>query len=196
MNGKRAVKKAIESHRKAVDELLEKNTGTIIAIAEMIVKSLRRGGCVYTCGNGGSAADAQHIAAELVCRFEKERRGLAAAALTTDSSILTAVSNDYGYERVFARQVEALVKKGDVFWGISTSGTSANVLKAAAAARQKGASIVAFTGKPRSKLEKSADICLCANSNSTAISQEIHQIAYHIICRLVEEGIGGNNKAR
>jgi D-sedoheptulose 7-phosphate isomerase len=112
---------------------------------------------------------------------------LAAVALSTDTSIITSIANDYAYEDVFARQVEALVKKGDILWAFSTSGTSANVIAAAKLARKKGASVLAFTGKANSKLEQIADICLCANDESTARSQEIHQLAYHIICELVEQ---------
>jgi D-sedoheptulose 7-phosphate isomerase len=122
-----------------------------------------------------------------VGRFERERKPLPAVALTTDTSIVTSISNDYGYENVFAKQVEALVKKGDVLWAISTSGTSANVIAAAKLAKKKGAKVLAFTGSNDSKLEKVSDICLCANSKSTARSQEIHQLGFHIICGLVED---------
>jgi len=117
----------------------------------------------------------------------RERKGLAAIALTTDTSVMTSISNDYGYENVFARQLEALVKKGDILWAISTSGSSANVVAAAEMAKKKGACVLAFTGQAQSKLERIADICFCAADKSTARSQEIHQIAYHIICELVEQ---------
>ena len=160
---------------------------TIINIVEEITKCLQNGGCVYICGNGGSAADAQHIAGELVGSFEKDRKGLAAVALTTDSSVLTSVSNDYGYENLFYKQVEALVKEGDILWAISTSGSSANIVAAAELTKTKGATLLSFTGKANSKLEEMADICLCSRSNSTARSQEIHQLAYHAICCLVEQ---------
>lgn len=142
---------------------------------------------VYICGNGGSAADAQHIAGELIGRFKRQRKALAVVALTTDTSVLTALANDYAYDNVFARQVEALVEKGDILWALSTSGTSANVIKASKLAKKKGAFILAFTGRAESRLERLADICLCAESDSTARSQEIHQLAYHIICDLVEQ---------
>jgi D-sedoheptulose 7-phosphate isomerase len=149
---------------------------------------------VYICGNGGSAADAQHIASELVNRFESNRRALAAMALTTDSSVITSIANDDSYEGIFARQAEALVRKGDVFWALSTSGSSANVLAAARVARQKGAKVIAFTGRKNSLLEGLADVCFCADSKSAARSQEIHQLAYHIICKLVESRFTGNDK--
>jgi D-sedoheptulose 7-phosphate isomerase len=181
------VKAAIDIHKKMIAEFESGGTGTIAAAAEAIIKSLKEGGVVYICGNGGSAADAQHIAGEIVGRFARERKGLAAIALTTDTSVMTSISNDYGYENVFARQLEALVKKGDVLWGISTSGSSANVVAAAEMAKKKGACVLAFTGRPESKLERVADICFCAADKSTARSQEIHQIAYHIICELVEQ---------
>lgn len=181
------VKAAIETHKKMIAELESAGTGTITAAAEAIIKSLKQGGVVYICGNGGSAADAQHIAAELVGRFARERRALPAIALTTDTSVLTSISNDYGYENVFARQVEALLKKEDILWAISTSGSSPNVVAAAELAKKKDACVLAFTGQPESKLEPIADICFCAADKSTARSQEIHQIAYHIICDIVEQ---------
>jgi len=182
---KKQIIEAIETHKKMTAELEASGIETIAAAAEAITKALKQGGCVYLCGNGGSAADAQHIAGELVGRFKRERKALAAVALSTDTSILTSIANDYSYENVFARQVEALVKEGDILWAISTSGAAANVIAAAKLAKEKNATILAFTGKTNSKLEQIADICFCADS-STARSQEIHQLAYHIICDLVE----------
>jgi len=184
---KKQILEAIETHRSLIDELEVSGIETIAAAADAIKKTLKQGGRVYICGNGGSAADAQHIASELVGRFERERKALPAIALTTDTSILTSISNDYGYEDVFVRQVEALVKEGDILWGISTSGTSANVIKAVELAKEKGACVLAFTGRADSKLQQIADICFCADNKSTARSQEIHQLAYHIICKLVEQ---------
>ncbi len=176
----------IETHQRMVAELRTSGIEKLAAAAEAIIKSLKQNGRVYLCGNGGSAADAQHIAGELVGRFEHERRGLPAVALTTDTSVITSISNDYGFESVFSKQVEALVREGDIFWALSTSGTSANVVEAAQLAKEKGACVVAFTGKPKSKLEQIADICFCAEG-SAARSQEIHQLGYHIICKLVEQ---------
>lgn len=184
---KKHITEVIETHKKMTAELEAEGIEAITAAAEAIIESLKQGGTVYTCGNGGSAADAQHIAGELVGRFRRERKALAAAALSTDTSILTSIANDYAYENVFARQVEALVKEGDILWAISTSGTSANVIAAAESAKKKGACILAFTGRANSKLEQLADICFCADSKSTARSQETHQLAYHIICDLVEQ---------
>ncbi len=183
---KKKITEAIETHKKMIAELEASGIETITAAAEAIIRSLQQDGRIYICGNGGSAADAQHIASELVGRFERERKGLAAVALTTDTSVITSISNDYGYENVFAKQVEALVREGDILWVISTSGASANVIAAAELAKKKGAYVLAFTGRGNSKLKQIADICFCANSESTPRSQEIHQVAYHIICGLVE----------
>ena len=185
-NIKEQIETIIQTHKKMVAEFEADGLETIAAAADTITKVLKQGGRVYVCGNGGSAADAQHIAGELVGRFERERKGLPAIALTTDTSVITSISNDYGFENVFAKQVEALVKEGDILWAISTSGASANVIAAAELAKKKGACVLAFTGKSNSKLEQIADICVCANEKSTARSQEIHQLAYHIICGLVE----------
>ncbi len=177
----------IEAHKKLVAELQKSGVETLAAAAEAITKAIKQNGTVYICGNGGSAADAQHIAAEFVGRFERERRPLPAVALTTDTSLITSIANDYDFEHVFIKQVEALVREGDILWAISTSGTSPNIIAAAESAKKRGALVLAFTGSSNSKLEQIADICFCANSESTARSQEIHQIAYHIICDLVEQ---------
>ncbi|MHC4115397.1 MAG: D-sedoheptulose-7-phosphate isomerase [Planctomycetota bacterium] len=186
-NVKKEIQSAIRTHRDMLDELESGGIETIVEAAEMITDSLRRGGCVYICGNGGSAADAQHIAGELTGRFRRDRTALSAVALSTNTSVITSIANDYGYENVFARQVEALVKKGDILWAISTSGSSANVILAAESAKSKGARLLALTGRAGSKLEKLADICLCADAETTFQSQQIHQVAYHIICGLVEK---------
>ncbi|MHC4184546.1 MAG: D-sedoheptulose-7-phosphate isomerase [Planctomycetota bacterium] len=177
----------IHTHNRMIAELQSAGTDTIVAAAAAITKALMQDGTVYICGNGGSAADAQHIAGELVGRFDCERKGLPAVALTTDTSVITSISNDYGYENIFTRQVEALVREGDILWAISTSGASENIVAAARLAKKKGACVLAFTGRKNSSLEQAADICFCAHSESTARSQEIHQIAYHIICDLVEQ---------
>jgi len=185
----------IETHKKMTAELQESGIETVVSIAQAITTALKQNGTVYLCGNGGSAADAQHIAGELVGRFRRERKALAAVALSTDTSIITSIANDYAYENVFARQVEALVREGDILWAFSTSGTSASVIAAAQSAKKKGAYVIAFTGTNNSKLEQIADICFCADAESTARSQEIHQLAYHIICDLVEQSFV-NSKAR
>jgi len=186
-NQKKQVFEIIRTHRKMVTELEESGLETISGIAGAITKVLKKGATVYICGNGGSAADAQHIAAELVNRFESNRKALPAVALTTDSSVITSIANDDCYENIFARQAEALVRKGDIFWAISTSGSSPNVLAGVKVAKRKGAMVVVFTGRKNSRIERLADICFCAGNESAARSQEIHQLAYHIICKIVEQ---------
>lgn len=154
--------------------------------ADKIIAALRRGGKVMVFGNGGSASDAQHVAAELVGRFERERQGLAAMALTSDPSVLTSISNDYGFERVFARQVEALGRRGDVALAISTSGTSANVVAALAAAREAGVETIALTGRDGGAVGRSVDVHVNVPSTSTPRIQEVHRTLLHALCDLVE----------
>ncbi|MDF2940364.1 MAG: Phosphoheptose isomerase [Gammaproteobacteria bacterium] len=152
-----------------------------------IVGSLRQQGKVLLAGNGGSAADAQHIAGEFVSRFYYDRPGLPAFALTVDSSVMTAIGNDYGYEYLFARQVEACGLNGDVFIGISTSGNSPNILSALQAAKQKGMFTIGFSGESGGKMKELCDICLCMPSKVTPKIQEGHICVGHIICALVEK---------
>ena len=185
-NTKQLITETIETHKTMVDILQTNDIETIAAIADLIINALKQNGTIYICGNGGSAADAQHIAGELVGRFCRERKALAAVALTTDTSILTSIANDYTFERVFERQVEALVKEDDILWALSTSGSSENIIAAVKLAKEKGAGVIVFTGRANSKLENISDLCFCADSNSTARSQEIHQLVYHIICDIVE----------
>lgn len=150
-----------------------------------MVECLRAGGKVMACGNGGSAADAQHFAAELIGRFERERQELAAIALTTDTSILTAIGNDYGYDDIFSKQVRGLGKKGDILLGISTSGNSKNVVKAIEAAKKMGIKIIALTGNGGGKIAhllEPDDIHLCAPSTRTARIQETHLVLLHALC--------------
>jgi D-sedoheptulose 7-phosphate isomerase len=161
--------------------------------ASLIVETLNAGGKVLLAGNGGSAADAQHIAAEFVSRFHYDRPGLAAIALTTDTSILTAIGNDYGYERLFARQVQALGRRGDVFIGISTSGNSGNVLEALQVARSMGLITVGFAGETGGKMVELCDLILRMPSKETPKIQEGHIAIGHIICGLVEATIFPKN---
>ena len=156
----------------------------------LIAKSMAAGGKWLLCGNGGSAADAQHLAAEMVGRLYKlERRGLPAIALTTDSSALTCVGNDYGYDEVFARQVEALARRGDVVLGISTSGNSPNVLKAMALAKKMGCITIGLSGKDGGKLAKACEICLSVPASQTSHVQESHIAIGHLLCFLVERSL-------
>lgn len=155
------------------------------------VQALRKGGKILLCGNGGSAADAQHIAAELSGRFQRERPALFAEALTVNTSSLTAISNDYGFEYVFSRQIEAMGKKNDVLWALSTSGKSANVLNALKQARQNKMTCVGLTGATASGMGDLCDILLRVPANNTARIQEAHILIGHLVCELLEEELFG-----
>jgi D-sedoheptulose 7-phosphate isomerase len=161
----------------------------IAGVAQACVSALRRGNKILFAGNGGSAADAQHLAGELVSRFNYDRPGLAAFALTTDTSVLTAIGNDYGYERVFARQVEAVGVAGDVFIGISTSGRSPNIVAALQVARAKGLVTVGLTGRGGGLMPELCDHCLRTPSDQTPRIQEGHITMGHTICWLIERAI-------
>jgi D-sedoheptulose 7-phosphate isomerase len=167
----------------------------IVAIAGRIAACLKNGGKVLLAGNGGSASDAQHIAAELVGRFTNDRAPLAAIALTTDTSALTAISNDYGFEHVFERQVRALGRSGDVFIGLSTSGRSPNIVAALKAARELGLTTVGFTRDAQTPMHALCDLVLAVPSDETALIQQIHITAAHAICHLVEHELFGAGRA-
>jgi D-sedoheptulose 7-phosphate isomerase len=175
--------------------VLEKACGSrefatsLVAIAETIAASLKRGGRLYLAGNGGSAGDAQHIAGEFLSRLNYDRAPLPAIALTTDSSVLTAIGNDYGFESVFERQVRGLARKGDVFVAISTSGRSPNILRALQAARAMGVTTVGFGGRTGGAMVEYCDLVLHAPSDSTPLIQQIHITAAHAICGLVEQDL-------
>ena len=171
---------------------LKKQVKTIEKIADIIFNTIQNDGTVFLFGNGGSAADAQHIAAELVGKFQKKRKGLSAVALTTNTSILTSIGNDFGYDFVFERQVESLVKSTDVVIGISTSGNSENVLRGIQLAKKIGAETISLTGSKPNKLEKISNITLKVPSNSTQRIQEAHILIGHIICEIVENKLGKN----
>ena len=177
----------IEEHQRAVSQLSEAHLQAIQAVADAIVRSVRAGGKILLAGNGGSAADAQHVAGEFIGRFLYDRRPLPAIALSTDTSVLTCVGNDYGYDDVFLRQVQALAGPHDVFWGFSTSGRSANVISAAKAAKTQGATVVAFTGRNAGPLGELAAVCFEAPADRTNRIQELHALGYHIVCQLMEE---------
>lgn len=155
----------------------------------LLVERLSSGACVFAFGNGGSAAQAQHIASELVGRFQRDRQPLAAIALTTDTSALTSVGNDYGFEEIFARQIRALGRPGDVALAISTSGDSPNVLRALDAAREKHLRTIGFTGRGGGKMRDRVDLCLCVPSDSTPRIQEAHLVISHILCCLIETSV-------
>ncbi len=183
------IKKIINDSIEVKKKMLDANTGDIAAVAESIISAYRNGRQVVLFGNGGSAADAQHFAAELVVRFEKNRRALRAFALTVDTSALTAIMNDFGADKVFSRQVEACVSEGDVVIAITTSGNSPNVIEAVKQAKQQKALVAGFTGEKGGKLKGLADRCICIPSDVTARIQEGHVTAIHAICGLVEAGI-------
>ena len=167
-------------------ETLKKNLPCIISAAELIIGAFKSGHKLFFCGNGGSAADSQHIAAEFVGRFQKERKAWPAIALTTDSSALTALGNDYTFDIVFSRPLQALGQKGDVLIAISTSGNSKNVLEAVRQAKLMGISTIAVTGAKGGQLAGLCDIAIIAASSKTARIQESHLVIFHSICELVE----------
>lgn len=172
--------------RIAVSESMSED---IIKAVELCLNSIREGGKILLMGNGGSAADAQHIAGELVGRFLKERRAIAAISLSTDTTILTAIGNDYGYEKIFVRQIEALAKKGDIAFGISTSGNSKNICLGLKLAKEMGLKTIGLTGCGGGAMKDLCDLPLVVPSNSTPRVQEIHIAIGHIICEEIEKGI-------
>jgi len=182
------IAREIQESIRAKQALLDACVPTIGQIVEAMIGALRTGGTIYLMGCGGSAADAQHIAGELIGRFKMERPGLACVALTTDTSVLTSIGNDYGFDQVFVRQVEGLVKSRDVVVGISTSGNTEAVLSALQVAKDKGARTVGLTGQSGGALKELADICLCVPSSDTPRIQECHITVGHILCGLVERG--------
>ncbi len=166
--------------------LTKKNAALVVQSAEAIVEAFKAGGKLLVAGNGGSAADAQHLAAEFVNRFEIERPPLPALALTTDSSNITSIGNDYSFDQIFSKQVRALGKENDVFLAISTSGNSPNITKAVEVARSMGIKVIALTGKGGGELAKKADILLNVDAKVTARIQEVHITVCHILCELVD----------
>lgn len=181
------IKQVIEEHMRTIEKMQETCLTDIQKFAAACKEALATGNKILLLGNGGSAADCQHMAAEIVGRFEKERRGLPAIALTTDTSILTAVANDYGFDQVFSRQVEALAVPGDVVIGISTSGNSLSVVNALTVARDRGAITCGLTGQNGGKMNGVCDICVRIPSAKTARIQEGHSLTIHIICQLIDE---------
>ena len=169
------------------EQLLHNNIGEIIEIAEIVIDSLKKNGKLILFGNGGSASDSQHIAAELIGRFKKDRNALAAIALTTNTAIITSLANDYGYDIIFAKQIEALGQKNDVVLAISTSGKAKNVIAGVKQAKKMGLKTIALTGGDGGEIAKLADVTLLVPSNITARIQEAHITIGHIICELIEQ---------
>lgn len=182
------ISSAIKKHQAAAAALAA-DTKPLRDIAQALARTVLAGGKILICGNGGSAADSQHIAGELVGRFKKERRAIAAVALTTDTSILTCLGNDYGFDFVFERQVEALGRQGDVLIAISTSGSSPNVLNAAIKARETGLTVIGFFGRAGGPILKHCDLAFLAPETDTPRVQEMHMLAAHMICELVEDAV-------
>ena len=180
------IKAKIEESIEVGEDLHKSQAENIEKAARVIISALRLGGKLLIFGNGGSAADSQHIAAELVGRFKKERRALAAIALTTDTSILTALGNDYGYDTIFARQVEALGREGDVAMGLSTSGNSKNVIEALKKARSAGVKTIGLTGTGGGAMKDLCDVLIAVDSKNTPRIQEAHTLISHILCELIE----------
>jgi D-sedoheptulose 7-phosphate isomerase len=180
------IARSLIEHTEVFETLRSSGEENISACADVIFQTFQAGKKVLICGNGGSAADAQHIATELVCRYESERKGLPAIALTTDTSALTAITNDYDFQRVFARQIEALAAEGDLLIAISTSGTSPNIIAAVMAARNIGCKVLGMTGAKGKKLASLCDACLMIPSTRTARIQEAHITVAHIWCEIIE----------
>jgi D-sedoheptulose 7-phosphate isomerase len=192
-NSNGIVEGSLNQHSEVFAALLDGSIDEIYKCGRILVETIQKGGKVLICGNGGSAADAQHIAAELVGRYESERRALPAIALTTDTSALTALANDYDFERIFSRQVEALAKPGDCLIAISTSGESKNVLSAVMSARSLDCKVIGMTGSKGKKLASLSDACLMIPSDRTARIQECHITVAHIWCEMVEQDLVNNN---
>jgi D-sedoheptulose 7-phosphate isomerase len=180
------IKKELQSHKETIEKTISIMTPTIEEACKLMIKTLKNGNKVLLCGNGGSASDAQHIAAELTGRYKRERRGLPAIALTTDTSALTAIANDYGYEKVFSRQVEALANEGDLLMGISTSGNSDNVIEALRRASELGCQTLGLSGHDGGKMNTVCDLNIIIPSDNTARIQEMHILIGHILCQAVD----------
>lgn len=181
----------LQDHQALFQKIERDLTQSIVGLAERLIETFNIGNKLLIMGNGGSAADAQHFAGEIVSRFRMERPGLPAIALSTDTSVITAIGNDYGFDRIFSRQVEALAAPGDAVIGISTSGNSPNVFKALEVARQAGCSTIGLLGKDGGSIKEVCDIPLIIPSNDTPRVQEGHIAVIHILCDLIEQGLFG-----
>ncbi len=189
---KNLLKLAFDEHKSVIKETFLNTEENIKKAADMIAKSLLSEGSIFWCGNGGSAADSQHMAAEFVGRFKKDRKPLRSIALTTDTSVLTCISNDYSYDKIFSRQLNALGRKGDVLIAISTSGKSENIRMALIQARKMGLKTIGLLGKKGGKCKNYVDVPIIIPSNSTARIQEAHILIEHLLCELVEIRLGLN----
>ena len=186
---KERIVRIFDEHARLQKEFLKHNTEMLARVAEVLIQAFRKGRTAYFFGNGGSAADAQHLAAEFVNRFRLDRRALPALALNVDTSVLTSIANDFGYDRVFARQIEAFGRADDVAVGLSTSGASPNVIAGIRLARQQGLVTVGFSGGDGGALLRETDHCIVVPSKTTARVQEMHILAGHAICDIVEQDL-------
>ena len=184
---KNIIEKEFLGHLKTIQKVIESMSEPLEKASKLAINTLKNGNKILIFGNGGSAADAQHIAAELTGRYKTERRGLPCIALTTDTSALTAIGNDYGYDRVFDRQVESLAQKGDLVIGISTSGNSKNIVNAFKVAKELDCKIIGFTGRDGGEMNSFCDVNLIVPSNDTPRIQEMHILFGHIICQLIDD---------
>lgn len=180
---------AVREHTQLAQRIEREFGDRVATLGRVLVDAAKRDATIFWCGNGGSAADSQHLAAELIGRFQRERRAVASTALTTDTSILTAIGNDYSFDEIFSRQVEGMIRRGDVLIGISTSGNSQNVILAMRKAKEKGASTIGLLGRDGGKLVAECDHSLVVPSTDTARIQEMHILIGHILCDLVEREI-------
>ncbi len=183
---KEMIQAEFEAHRQTIEATIKILIPVVEQASHMLIDTLKNGNKILLCGNGGSAADAQHIAAELTGRYKTERGGLPGIALTTDTSALTAIGNDYGYDKIFQRQFEALARQGDLLIGISTSGNSANVLSALSTAKKMGCKTIGFSGKDGGAMNEVCDLNIVVPSNDTPRIQEMHILIGHTLCQAVD----------
>ena len=183
---KNIINKYLENNKKTIDILINAEKKEIISSARLIINTINANKKILICGNGGSASDAQHFAAELIGRFKKERQSFPAISLNTDTSAITAIGNDYDFSKIFSRQIEGIGNKGDLLFAISTSGKSKNIVEATAVAKKKNLKVISLTGSNKSKLENYSNICIKAPSNITSHIQELHIIIIHLLCTLIE----------
>ena len=184
---KKIISKNFNELKELINNFSEDQFNTIIEIALLVVETINSGGCIFWCGNGGSASDSQHLSAELMGRFKKNRKPFKSIALTADSSLITCISNDYGYENLFSRQIDALANEGDLLIVLSTSGNSLNIKNVLSKAINKNIKSISFLGKGGGLIKEIADYSLIINSEETARIQEMHSLIGHIICEIVEE---------
>lgn len=191
---KSIIEEAFRRHLAVAEGTLREVLPVAQKAADMLLEVVKKGGKILVCGNGGSAADAQHFAGEWVCRYKDDRKPLAAIALTVDTSALTAIGNDYGFENVFSRQVEALGNAGDAFVAFTTSGKSPNILRAMETAKKRGLKIIVLTGAKGKDLKSIADAAIIVPSEETARIQEVHEIIYHAWCEAIDLGLSAGGK--